>query len=248
MEIFSPRDASEFHPFRCHGAHLLGVLVVRLHDLLVLKSLDKREICRHSVDRDLLHRLYVAATATLIFLRLNEFIPFELVVGEERLDVADSDRLGVPGQFLVESELVDAGEIGIDVEPSAGEGDILGDLESKAVLKVVGAGVAEGAVLVALQQGERPIEVHQVAVQDERRQAARLIGTVRPISRDKRVFRLQRRHRLAPRRPDRLRKRHPPLRPDRPSPKEKNEYADRGCGYAMVKVHRELSFYNSLNY
>ena len=204
MEIFSPRDASKSHPFRRHGAHLPGVLVVRLHDLLVLKGLDEREICRHGIDRDLLHRLDVAATATFIFLRLNQFVPFELVVGEKRLDVADRDRLGVPGQFLVESELVDAGKVGIDIKPSAGE----------------------GYVLVALQQGERPVEVHQVAVQHKRRQSARLIGAVRPIGRNKGVLRLQRRHRLAPRRPDRLRKRHPPLRPERRCPKKENEYAD----------------------
>ena len=235
-------NSISIHPFRRNGALLLGVLIVRLHDLLVLQGLDEREICRHGIDRDLLHRLDVAAAATFIFLRLNEFVPFELVVGEKRLDVADRDRLGVPGQFLVESELVDAGKVGIDIKPSAGEGYVLGDLKPEAVLEVVGAGVAEGAILVALQQGERPVEVHQVAVQHKRRQSARLIGAVRPIGRNKGVLRLQRRHRLAPRRPDRLRKRHPPLRPERRCPKKENEYADRSRGYSMVKVHRVLTF------
>ena len=235
-------NSISIHPFRRNGALLLGVLIVRLHDLLVLQGLDEREICRHGIDRDLLHRLDVAAAATFIFLRLNEFVPFELVVGEKRLDVADRDRLGVPGQFLVESELVDAGKVGIDIKPSAGEGYVLGDLKPEAVLEVVGAGVAEGAVLVALQQGERAVEVHQVAVQHKRRQSARLIGAVRPIGRNKGVLRLQRRHRLAPRRPDRLRKRHPPLRPERRCPKKENEYADRSRGYSMVKVHRVLTF------
>ena len=38
-------NSISIHPFRRNGALLLGVLIVRLHDLLVLQGLDEREIC-----------------------------------------------------------------------------------------------------------------------------------------------------------------------------------------------------------
>ena len=148
------------------------------------------------------------AAADLIFLGLYQFVPLELVIREKGLGVTDRYRLRVPGQVLESPVLVYTTEIRVNRKAAAGKGHVLRDGQAEAVLKVVGVGVTERSVLIALQQGQGTVEVHQVTVKVERGKPAGLVGPVSPVGRDKGMLRLQGRHRLRPRRPDRLLKGH----------------------------------------
>jgi len=169
---------------------------------------DKVEICLGGGDGHVLHGLYVLSPAPLIFLGLDQFVPLELVIREKGLVVTDRYRLRVPCQVLEGPELIYTAEIRVNREAAAGEGHVLGDGQAEAVLEVVGVGVTERSVLIALQQGQGTVEVHQVTVKAERRKPAGLVGPVSPVGRDEGVLRLQGRHRLAPGRPDCLLKCH----------------------------------------
>ena len=149
-----------------------------------------------------------SAAADLIFLGLDQFVPLELVIREKGLGVTDRYRLRVPGQVLESPVLVYTTEIRVNRKAAAGKGHVLRDGQADAVLKVVGVGVTERSVLIALQQGQGAVEVHQVAVKVERGKPAGLVGPVSPVGRDEGVFRLQGSHRLRPCRADRLLKCH----------------------------------------
>ena len=172
---------------------------------------DKVEPGLGGGDGHVLHGLDVLSPAPLIFLGLDQFVPLELVISEKRLVVADRYRLRVPCQVLEGPELVYTTEVRVNRQAAACEGHVLGDGQAEAVLEVVGVGVAERSVLIALQKGQGAVEVHQVAVKVERGKPAGLVGPVSPVGRDEGVLRLQGRHRLRPCRADRLLKGHSTL-------------------------------------
>ena len=94
-------------------------------------------ICSHRIDGNLLHRLHILSLASFIFFGLNLLVPFELVICKERLIIRHSDRLGIPGQALIHTELIYTGQIRIYRHCTSCERQILRNLKTEAVLKVI---------------------------------------------------------------------------------------------------------------
>ena len=215
LEVFVARDAPEREAFAGDAEHPARVLEVGAGDVIAPLRGHHAEVAVHGRQGHVFHRLQVHPFRLFVGLRGDELVPFELVVGEERLAVGDRHRLGIPG-LPARAELVDAREVGIELDGTAREGDVLLDHQAQAVGHIEVGGIDQLAGAGLLQQAQGAVEVAQVAIDDDGGEAARLVGPPGPVVRYEGGARFQRRHGLRPRHADDLFERHRLRRPAHP--------------------------------
>ena len=133
------------------------------------------------IDCNRLHCLQIVPLSLFIGLRLYLLVPFELIVGKEWLVIRHRYRARIPGQALVASELVYAGEVREYGKSTSCESDVLIHLQAHSVLKIVRTYILQTTVIRVLKQGKRTIEVHYVSIKIKRRESASLIRPISPI-------------------------------------------------------------------
>lgn len=174
-------DAAQFEPLFGDGVEGFGVAVILDGDRVLGLAEQQVEIVGHRLYRDVLHRFDVRAFGQFVLLGGDLLVPFELIVGEERLGVGERDRLRIVGFRILRRELVEPVERRVEPQRTARQRDILLDRQSERVLEIVVLHVAHLPRVVILQQPQRAIETQHFARQVQRRQPAGAVGAVGPV-------------------------------------------------------------------
>ena len=86
-------DAPQFEPFFGYGIEGFGIAVVLDGDGMPGFAQQQAEIVAHGLHRNVLHGFDVGAFGQFVLFRGDLLIPFETVVGKERLGVGKRDGL-----------------------------------------------------------------------------------------------------------------------------------------------------------